>query len=102
MRLHPNEGKSRETEPYPLLLVRPEGLIMFDRARQAIDAGDFDLGFELCEDDWKLEYPQPDPQLAGIQQDIVGTSANAAGSARCCCTVAYRGGGIVGRRRIWC
>ncbi len=41
---------------------------MFDRARQAIEAGDFDLGFELVEDDWKLKFPQPDPQLASIQQ----------------------------------
>ena len=47
VRLHPNEGKSRDTEPYPLLLVRPMGSYMFDRARQAIEAGDFDLGFEL-------------------------------------------------------
>jgi len=69
VRLHPKEGRSRDTEPYPLLLVRSEGLLMFDRARQAIDAGDFDLGFELVEDDWKLKFPQPDPQLAGIQEE---------------------------------
>lgn len=71
VRLYPKEAKSRDTEPYPLLLVRPEGLVMFDRARQAIEAGDFDLGFELVEQDWKLKYPQPDPQLAGIEQQAL-------------------------------
>ncbi|MCC7475498.1 MAG: hypothetical protein IT425_08890 [Pirellulales bacterium] len=68
VRLIPKEGQNRDTEPYPLLLVRPAGLVSFDRARQAIEAGDFDLGFELVEDDWKLKFPQPDINLASIQQ----------------------------------
>lgn len=71
VQIHPKEGRSRETEPYPLLLVRPDGLYMFDRARQAIEAGDFDLGFELVENDWNLKYPLPNPQLASIEQVAV-------------------------------
>lgn len=71
IQLYPKEGQRRDLEPYPLLLVRSEGLIMFDRARQAIDAGDFDLGFELVEDDWKLKFPPPDPQLAALQQQTL-------------------------------
>jgi hypothetical protein len=71
VRLHPGEGQSRDTEPYPLLLVRAEGLLMFDLARRAIEAGDFELGFELVENDWKLKYPQADPQLAGIEQTAI-------------------------------
>lgn len=71
IKLYPKEGERRELEPYPLLLVRSQGLIMFDRARQAIEAGDFDLGFELVEDDWKLKFPQPDPQLAALQQQTL-------------------------------
>ena len=68
LRMYPKEGENRQTEPYPLLLVRAEGLVNFDRARQAIEGGDFDLGFELVEDSWKLKFPQADPQLASIQQ----------------------------------
>ena len=71
VRLYPKEGQSRDKEPYPLLLVRADGLEMFDLARQAIQAGDFDLGFELVEDSWKLKYPQSDPQLAAIQQEAL-------------------------------
>ena len=71
VRLHPNEGQSRDTEPYPLLLVRPDGLLMYDRARKAIEAGDFDFGFELVEADWKLKYPAADPQLAGVEQQAI-------------------------------
>ena len=47
---------------------------MFDRARQAIEAGDFDLGFELVEDDWKLKFPQADPQLASLEQQALEQS----------------------------
>jgi hypothetical protein len=68
LKMYPKEGENRQTEPYPLLLVRAEGLVNFDRARQAIEGGDFDLGFELVEDSWKLKFPQADPQLASIQQ----------------------------------
>jgi len=71
VRLSPGAGQSRDTEPYPLLLVRPDGLHAYDRARQAIEAGDFDLGFELIESDWKVKYPQSDPQLADVEQQAL-------------------------------
>jgi hypothetical protein len=71
VRLHPGEGNSRDTEPYPLLLVRPEGLFMYDRARRAIEAGDFDFGFELVESDWELKYPIADPKLAELEHSAV-------------------------------
>jgi hypothetical protein len=67
VRLNPKAGESRDLSPYPLLLVRPDGLLVYDRARMAIEAGDFDLGFELVESDWKLKFPQADPQLANIE-----------------------------------
>jgi hypothetical protein len=44
---------------------------VYDRARQAIEAGDFDLGFELVESDWKLKFPQADPQLAEVEQQAL-------------------------------
>ncbi|HEX5470563.1 MAG TPA: hypothetical protein VFW73_01695 [Lacipirellulaceae bacterium] len=71
IRVNPAAGKSRDLQPYPLLLVRPEGLLVYDLARQAIEAGDFDLGFELVESDWKLKYPPADPQLADVEQQAL-------------------------------
>jgi len=71
VRMNPQIGQSRDTEPYPLLLVRPDGLEAYDRARQAVEAGDFDLGFELVESDWKVKFPQPDPQLADVERQAL-------------------------------
>jgi hypothetical protein len=71
IRIHPDEGRGRDTEPYALILVRPSGLMMFSRARAAIEAGDFDLGYELVEADWKLKYPAADLALADLQQQAI-------------------------------
>jgi hypothetical protein len=71
VQLHPTEGKNRDTDPYPLLVVRPAGLLMYDRARRAIQNSDFDFGFELVEDDWELKFPVADPKLAGIEQQAI-------------------------------
>jgi hypothetical protein len=71
VRLNPKVGESRDLSPYPLLLVRPDGLMVYDRARQAIEAGDFDMGFELCESDWKLKFPQADPQIAAVESQAL-------------------------------
>jgi hypothetical protein len=71
VQLHPQEGRSRDTEPYPLLVVRPAGLIMYDRARRAIQSSDMEFGFELAEDDWELKYPVADPKLAIVEQQAI-------------------------------
>ncbi len=70
-RLHPAEGQHRDAEPYPLLVVRPDGLLMYDRARRAIESSDFEFGFELVEEHWELKYPVADPQLAAIEQQAI-------------------------------
>jgi hypothetical protein len=68
VRMHPEEGQSRDTEPYPLVIVRPEGMAMAAKARRGIEAGDFDFGIEYIESDWKLRYATPDPKLAELAQ----------------------------------
>jgi hypothetical protein len=92
VRLNPGAGQSRDTEPYPLLLVRPDGLHAYDRARQAIEAGDFDLGFELIESDWKVKYPQADPQLADLQQQALEQARVRQQLLAAAAPRAYRGG----------
>lgn len=52
-----------DSEPYPLLLVRPSGIAYFYAARAAMKSWGTEFGYELIGDDWELDYPQPDPVL---------------------------------------
>jgi hypothetical protein len=63
----PEEGQSRDTEPYPMLIVRPEGAGLFAAARKAIEAADFDFGFEPVESNWKLDFGVANPQVANVE-----------------------------------
>jgi hypothetical protein len=55
-------------EPYPLLIVRPDGIAMFYHARQAMASWASEFGYELIEPDRKLVYPAPIAQLAKIER----------------------------------
>jgi hypothetical protein len=70
IRMDPQIGTSRDTEPYPLLLIRPNSH-SYPGALEAIIAGDFEVGMELVESDWKLKFPPADPQLAGVLQQAL-------------------------------
>ncbi|MEX0979011.1 MAG: hypothetical protein WDZ48_09180, partial [Pirellulales bacterium] len=63
-------GKLAE-EPYPLLLVRPEGTAAYYAARAALDSWGNDFGYELVGSDWKFKFPEPDPQLARLTRQVV-------------------------------
>ncbi len=65
---------NREAQPYPLILVRPEGILAYYRVRQAIESWDTDFGYELIDDDWKLEFPTSNPLLAELEQHAVENS----------------------------
>ncbi len=56
------------SEPYPLLIVRPDGIAMFYHARQAMSSWASEFGYELIEQDRKLAFPPPLPQLAQTEQ----------------------------------
>src|SRR4051794_1419433 len=71
IRMNPQAGENRELAPYPLLLVRPDGVAVYHAALEAIQAADFDLGYELVESDWKLKFPAQDPQLAAIESQAL-------------------------------
>lgn len=53
-------------EPYPLLIVRPEGVESYAMARSAMRAWDDEFGYELIDSDMKLKFPEADPQLAQL------------------------------------
>ena len=65
-------GKPDPPDPYPLILVRPDGITSYQLARLAITSWDSDFGYEFIDTDWKIDYPDlPDPQLARAQQHAV-------------------------------
>lgn len=63
-----------EIEPYPLMIVRPEGIAGYYQVREAIRAWDSDFGYELVGDDWTLAYPNPNPELATLEQQALDTA----------------------------
>ncbi len=64
-------SSSGSGEPYPLLLVRPEGIEAYYAARSALDSWGSEFGYELVGSDWKLKFPEPDPQLAALARRVV-------------------------------
>ncbi len=54
---------SEESEPYPLMLVRPSGIAYFYAGRAAMKSWGTEFGYELVGEDWDLDYPRPDPAL---------------------------------------
>lgn len=58
-------------EPYPLLIVRPNGIAAYYAARNAMTSWGSEFGYELVESDWQIEFPQPDPQLAELLRRTV-------------------------------
>jgi hypothetical protein len=58
-------------EPYPLLLVRPDGVVAYYLAREAMNTWGAEFGYELIGADWDLKYPPADAALADVLRDTV-------------------------------
>ncbi len=73
---HHGFDPSETGEPYPLLLVRPDGVEAYYAARAAMKSWASEFGYELIGEDWQLEFPPPDPQLAGeVAQAVTAARA---------------------------
>jgi hypothetical protein len=48
-----------EQRPYVLLLVRPSGIPIYYVALRELTKTDFDLGYELIDEDWILDFSEP-------------------------------------------
>lgn len=64
------EFYARHTEdekraPYPLLIVRSEGVLAFGKARLAMADWKDEYGYELVSNDLPLAFPNPQPALSG-------------------------------------
>jgi hypothetical protein len=64
----------KQGEPYPLLLVRPSGIDSYEAARIAMRSWGSEFGYELIDEDWKLEFGTPDPKLAQLVSREVAKS----------------------------
>jgi hypothetical protein len=64
IREHLQAVDSRAGEPYPLLVVRPSGVVAYGAARAALKSWDDEFGYELISDDKRLAFGEPDPALA--------------------------------------
>jgi hypothetical protein len=58
-------------EPYPLLVVRPDGAIAYNVARLAMRAWDDEFGYELIDADMKVQYPTPDAYLKQLLESTI-------------------------------
>lgn len=58
-------------QPYPLLLVRPSGVMAYYAAREAIASWGSDFGYQLVEEHWQLSFPAPDRQLADVERRAI-------------------------------
>ena len=67
-------GSEAAVQPYPLLLVRPSGVMAYYEARDAIQSWGSDFGYQLINEDWTLEFPPRDPALAEIEKRAVAES----------------------------
>jgi hypothetical protein len=64
-------GQTAMPDPYPLLIVRPNGAAAYAAALDAIRSWDSDYGYEFVEASWKLKFPEPDPRLAQVMAHAV-------------------------------
>lgn len=61
-------------EPYPLLIVRPEGAQSYALVREAMQSWNDEFGYELIESDKKIEYGPADPPLTTLLQTTIATA----------------------------
>ncbi len=64
-------SKDPDAEPYPLLLVRPDGIPFYYMARAAMAGWGNDFGYELIEQDWKVQYQPANLSLAAAMSRAV-------------------------------
>jgi hypothetical protein len=55
------------TEPYPLFIVRPSGVEVYDAVRACLGTWVNESGYELVDEDWNVEYP---PSNAAIKERV--------------------------------
>jgi len=57
--------------PYPLLLVRPSGVMAYYAARESIASWGSDFGYQLIDEDWRLAFPKKDLALQDVEMQAI-------------------------------
>ncbi|MEI6240103.1 MAG: hypothetical protein WCR51_06920 [Planctomycetia bacterium] len=70
----PTASADPAAQPYPLLLVRPSGVMAYYAAREAIQSWGSDFGYQLIDEDWTLTFPPRDPALADVEKRAIEES----------------------------
>ncbi|MCE9629539.1 MAG: hypothetical protein K8S94_02300, partial [Planctomycetia bacterium] len=63
----PGESGDPNIQPYPLLLVRPSGVMAYYAARESIQSWGSEFGYQFIDEEWTLTYPPRDPVLADAE-----------------------------------
>lgn len=61
-------------EAYPLLVVRPDGIIAYNVARAAMRSWEDEFGYELVSDDKKLVFGPADPALSDLLLETIAVA----------------------------
>jgi len=67
-------GDHGSGEPYPLLVVRPDGAVAYSMARAAMSSWDDEFGYELIDSDMILDFPASDPNLKRLLETTIATA----------------------------
>jgi hypothetical protein len=65
------DPKSTDAEPYPLFLVRPDGIEAYYAARAAMLSWGSEFGYQTIDQDWTLDFPPADSRLADLERQAV-------------------------------
>ncbi len=85
-------GAQQVGEPYPLIIVRPDGVMAYVAARAAMKAWDDEFGYELVEQDVELSYPPADPNLGQELVDVVRQARRRQATLAAAMPSRFRGG----------
>ena len=64
-------GVAIHGEPYPLLIVRPDGVMAYVAARAAMKSWDDEFGYELIDDKKQLAFEDVDPILTLVLEQTI-------------------------------
>jgi len=67
----PGESGDPTAQPYPLLLVRPSGVMAYYAARESLQSWGSDFGYQFIDEDWTLTFPPADPVLAEAESRAI-------------------------------
>jgi hypothetical protein len=67
----PGESGDPNAQPYPLLLVRPSGVMAYYAARESLQSWGSEFGYQFIDEDWTLTYPPADPAMAAAENRAI-------------------------------